>query len=201
MIKFKKDWPLKSVKLAPSGLRLEGTRIDLISPQLEDYEAWEKVRRRNQNFLKPYEPQWTKDALTKDFFKRRLKKQGKAMSEGRGVFFLIHDKKSNKIIGGINMNDIQYGAARYASLGYWLDKDLLRQGYMHEAGLLVIDYAFNTLKLHRLNAACLIANIASINLLLKLGFQEEGLAKKYLKINGKWQDHRLFGLINPNADF
>lgn len=196
MMKFKINWPLKKKSII-SYPQLKGQRIYLSVPKIENYKDWEEVRRRNQDFLKPYEPKWANNPLSKEFFKQRLKRQKKAMNAGRGVFFLIHHYESRKIIGGININDIQYGAARYASLGYWLDEPYLRQGYMSEAAHLVIDYAFDTLKFNRLNAACLSGNVASIKLLLKLGFKEEGFARKYLQINGKWRDHRLFGLINP----
>ena len=168
---------------------------------------WRQVRAKNQNFLTPYEPQWAADSLTKDFFMRRLKRQQKEWQSGRGCFFLIHHRDSKKIIGGINLNDIRLGAARHASLGYWLDETHQGQGYMTEAGLLVIDYAFHVLKLRRLNAACLPDNESSVKLLTRLGFEEEGFAKAYLQINGAWQDHRLFRVgegsksLNPKFIF
>lgn len=196
MIKFKKDWPLKNIKSKKLYPKLSGDRVCLSVPQLKDYHAWEAVRNSNKQFLEPYEPQWGEDALSKEYFKRRLEKQSKEMEGGRGAFFLIHHIDSNKIIGGININNIQYGAAYFASLGYWLDESCLSKGYMNEAARLAIDYAFKVLKLRRLNAACLPDNERSVSLLLKLGFEEEGFAKNYLQINGKWQDHRLFGLVN-----
>lgn len=196
MIKFKTALrPNKRAEnlLAP---RLQGQRISLKPPSIEDFDLWKEVREKNRFFLKPYEPEWSKDSLTQDFFLRRLDRQNTERKEGRGAYFLIH--RDHKIIGGINLNNIQMGAARHASLGYWLDQDYQGQGYMNEAAHVVIDYAFNVLKLKRLNAACLPDNERSINMLLKLGFEEEGYAKNYLQINGQWQDHRLFGLINKN---
>lgn len=195
-----KNWPLKKSQnsknenaLTP---QLEGFRVDLRFPDLADYVPWADVRRRNQAFLTPYEPQWSSDALSQDFFIRRLKRQQQEWQAGRGAFFLIHHKISKDIIGGINLNDIRMGAARHASLGYWLDEDSQGQGYMTEAGLLVMNYAFGILNLRRLNAACLVDNQPSIKLLTTLGFEEEGFAKQYLQINGNWQDHRLFGLAS-----
>ena len=176
--------------------RLSGQRIALKPPRLEDFEICRKVRSKNRFFLKPYEPKWTEDCLTKDFFIRRLERQSEESKAGRGAYFFIW--KNQNIIGGINLNNIQMGAARHASLGYWLSQPYQGQGYMNEAATLVIDYAFNVLKLNRLNAACLPDNDSSIKMLLKLGFEEEGFAKKYLQIDGKWQDHRLFGLCREN---
>jgi ribosomal-protein-alanine N-acetyltransferase len=163
---------------------------------IRDYQSWCDVRARNKEFLTPYEPQWADDALSKNFYKRRLIRQNQEMLAGRGLFFLIFCKKTKTAIGGFNLNNIQYGAARSASLGYWLDEAMQGQGYIFEAAQLAVNYAFDTLKLHRLNAACLPHNHRSANLLLKLGFEEEGFAKRYLQINGDWQDHRLFGCIN-----
>ena len=194
---FNPVWPRKKPAKQRLKPELEGFRIRLKSPELQDYPAWVTVRRNNAAFLKPYEPKWADDALSKDFFIRRLQKQDNELKAGRGVYFLIHHKADRKIIGGINLNDVRYGAARHASLGYWLDEAYQGQGYMSEAARLSIKYAFDVLKLRRLNAACLPDNDRSINLLLKLGFIEEGYAKAYLQINGTWQDHRLFGLIRP----
>jgi len=203
MMTFKKNWRLKKKAInlnsrpnSDTPLELEGQRIILRPSQLSDYPRWKKVRTRNQKFLKPYEPQWAENALSEDFFKRRLELQTQEMNAGRGAFFLIHHKDSHDIIGGVNLNNIQYGAACSASLGYWLDEGSQGFGYMHEATGLVMDYAFNILKLYRLNAACLPDNDRSIKMLLRHGFEEEGYAKNYLQINGMFQDHRLFGKIN-----
>ena len=199
MIKFKKDWRRKNSSTGELHPCLKGSRVYLRAPKWEDYNQWKSVRSFNQDFLRSYEPKWSEDALSEVFFKRRLKKQNKEVCSGRGSFFLIFHQKNNKIIGGINLNNIQYGAAHFASVGYWLDERHLKQGYMYESAELIIDYAFNSLKLSRLNAACLPKNNPSINLLLKLGFEKEGFAKKYLQINGNLEDHLLFGLVNPNT--
>ena len=74
----------------------------------------------------------------------------------------------------------------------------IRRGHMAEAVNLVLDYAFENLRLHRVEAACLIHNEPSRRLLLKLGFHEEGLARQYLCINGQWQDHRIFGILGSD---
>lgn len=204
MTKFNLAWlpkrPRKSTDklVATSPLKpvLTGFRIVLKPPCEADFDEWSLVRRKNQNHLKPFEPKWPKNCLGHDFFTRRLNRQDVEYKAGRGLYFLIHDKKTNHIIGGLNLNNIQMGAARHATLGYWIDQDYQGQGLMKEAITLLIGYAFKTLKLKRLNAACLPQNKRSINLLKSLDFEEEGFAKKYLQINGVWQDHVLFGLCN-----
>ncbi len=195
MIKFKQGWRRNFLSPHIITPDLEGERVILRPPCLKDYPVWSEVRNKNQQFLKPYEPEWASDCLTKDFFMRRLVRQEKEVDAGRGVFFLIHENADKKIIGGINLNNIQLGAARHATLGYWLDEKYKRRGYMYESASLAIDYAFDVLKLHRLNAACVFDNEASVGLLEKLSFEEEGFAKSYFQINGQWCDHRLFGLL------
>ncbi len=197
MIKFNKDWrPKKELSMAGKLLSpvLMSDRLILKPPAQDDYFLWRQVREKNRDFLKPFEPEWPKDCLTQDFYKRRLQRQDKDRQSGCGAYFFLHHAQSLKIIGGLNLNNIQMGAACHACLGYWLDDGAQGQGYMSEALSLIIPYSFNAIGLKRLNAACLIDNSKSANMLLKLGFEEEGTAKKYFEINGKWQDHRLFGL-------
>lgn len=172
-------------------------RIYLRPAQRRDCKQWLGIRRDSKDFLEPWEPAWPKDALSKQFFSRRMERLNREWKEGRSCSFLIFLRDDDRLIGAININNIHYGAARSGTLGYWLGHDYIGQGYMYEAGRAVIDFAFTDRGLHRLNAACIPDNGRSKNLLLKLGFDEEGYAKAYLKINGFWQDHILFGLNNP----
>jgi ribosomal-protein-alanine N-acetyltransferase len=175
-------------------LVLNGQRVFLRAPSLDDYPEWAFLRQSNQEFLTPYEPQWASDSLEKTAYLRRLQRQKEEVQAGRGLFFLIFDKQTNEMLGGINMNDIRYSIQQCATLGYWLAEAQQGRGLMTDAVEIVIDYAFQTLRLNRLNASCLPDNQRSVNLLNKLGFTEEGYAPRYLKINNQWQDHRLFGL-------
>lgn len=190
-------WAGKKEQTTPSlpGMALEGFRVVVRPCRNTDYSEWQRVRSRNMDRLKTFEPTWMMDALTQDFFSRRLHRHARDWVEDRAYCFLIFDKQEDRLIGGINLNHICRGAAQNASLGYWIDETYEGQGYMAEAGRLVIGYAFDTLKLHRINAACLPDNQRSKNLLARLGFEEEGFAKNYFKINGKWRDHTLFGLV------
>ena len=198
MIRFKRASRRKNDRYKLPDVLLESGRVYLCPPTADDWKEWLEVRQKNQEYLAVYEPSWSARYAEQDYYLNRLEKQKIEWEAGRGAYFLIHHAKNHNIIGGVNLNNISMGAARYASLGYWLDHDYEGQGYMRESIASVIDYAFNTLELRRLNAACLIENNRSARLLQSLGFAEEGLAKKYLQINGAWQDHRLFGLINEN---
>ncbi len=193
-------WPKKKLPdLQGIPLSLNGFRVRLRPPVLSDYEDWTNIRGKNKNYLTPFEPRWHEKALEKDFFQRRIARQHKDWKDGRAYSFLIIDRQNEKLIGGINVNHVCRGASQCGSLGYWIDEELQGQGLMAESLRLVIDFSFDQAGLHRLNAACLPRNDRSINLLLKLGFEEEGFAKKYIRINGVWEDHRLFGLINQKA--
>src|SRR5205085_694757 len=99
--------------------------------------------------------------------------------------------------GGITLSNIRRGVAQMGSLGYWCGQPFTRQGYTLAAVRAVGDFAFRTLSLHRLEAACLPENGPSRRLLAKAGFVEEGYAAAYLKINGAWKDHVLFGSVTP----
>ena len=189
----KTDWGLHNKKHIPS-LSLKSFRVLIRPPRSRDWGAWAAVRRQNKDYLKPFEPAWSHQCLTQEYFMRRLKKQTKDWLEDRAYSFLIFRRNSGQLIGGVNINHICRGAADYGTLGYWLDYDHQGQGYMYESLRLVMAYSFETLKLHRLNAACIPENSRSQSLLLSLGFEEEGYAKSYLQIDGRWQDHILFGL-------
>lgn len=161
--------------------------------RLEDWPQWAEVRGRNHIFLKPFEPQWAPDALSADYFRRRLLRQAEDWQNDKGNYFLIIKKENNTLIGGMNINNICRGAAQYTSLGYWIDRDHEGQGYMSECMRLTLRYCFEEIALHRINAACLPHNQRSRNLLLRAGFKEEGIGEKYMQIDGKWQNHILFG--------
>lgn len=173
---------------------LQGQNVYLRAPKPSDYQEWAQVRAANQEFLKPFEPEWPQDCLSVEFYKRRLKRQAQERREGRGEFFFIFEARDQNLIGGVNLNNIYGGALCHASLGYWIDQNYEGMGLMRDAVSCVIDHAFNTQGLRRINAACLPDNHRSIKLLQRLEFEEEGFAKAYYQINSVWQDHLLFGL-------
>lgn len=173
---------------------LQGFRISMRPPTQHDWLEWAEVRQKNKLYLEPFEPEWATDALTEDYFRRRLKLQFDEWQADRARAFLIFKWDGDELIGGMNINNICRGVAQYASLGYWISENEQGQGYMAEALKLTVRYCFENLKLHRVNASCLPHNERSKNLLLKGGFTQEGFAEKYLQINKLWQDHILFGL-------
>ena len=119
------------------------------------------------------------------------------MEPGEAFPFYISRQEDDALVGAVRLFHVRRGVAQTGTIGYWAGQPFARQGYMRDAVETLIRFAFQGLNLHRLEAACMPENDASANLLVKCGFLEEGYARAYLKINGDWRDHRLFGLIAP----
>ncbi|MBL8907573.1 MAG: GNAT family N-acetyltransferase [Rhizobiales bacterium] len=175
---------------------LKGTKVTLRVPQVADFEAWAELRTASREFLSPWEPTWPHDDLTRTAFRLRIKRYWRDIEDDLAYPFFIHDIQSGQLLGGLTLSNVRRGVAQMASCGYWIGESFTRRGYMTDAVRTVIAYAFDHLRLHRLEAACLPSNEASIRLLRKCGFVEEGIARRYLKINGRWEDHLLFGLVS-----
>lgn len=191
-------WSVKLKSPQPAlHCQLTTPRLELRPAREEDYGAWHRVRTLNECYLRTFEPAWPKDCLSEAFFQRRISRITQDWLADRGYSFLIFDSARRDLIGGININNVSRGAAQYASLGYWLDESSQGKGYMTEAAQGILDYAFSILSLHRMNAATLPYNHKSRAMLLRVGFTEEGFAKNYIQINGRRQDHVLYGM---NAD-
>jgi ribosomal-protein-alanine N-acetyltransferase len=176
-------------------LRLERRRVYLRYPIQSDWSDWSVLRAESQAFLAEWEPTWAADALSRGAFRRRLRIYKSEMRQGVTYSFLILRNADDTLLGGITLSNLRRGVAQTATLGYWIGAPHARQGYMSEALLATIEFAFRRLGLHRVEAACLPANEASRRLLLSCGFQEQGYAREYLRINGRWQDHQLFSIL------
>jgi len=180
----------------PPLFSLAGPRILLRTPEREDFVEWSKLRSESRGFLTPFEPSWPADAVTRAGFRRRLQRYALDWRTDQGYSFLLLRRADRTLLGGISLSNVRRGVAESGSLGYWVGERFARQGYMTDGLKLILTLAFNRLKLHRVEAACLPHNTASRRLLLKSGFREEGYAHQYLSIDGRWQDHVLFGLVD-----
>jgi ribosomal-protein-alanine N-acetyltransferase len=178
-------------------LRLEGPRIYLRPPRATDYRAWTQLRTQSRAFLTPWEPTWPETDLDRAAFRARLEAYARDLHTGEAWPFFILRKADDALVGAIRLFNVRRGVAESGVIGYWIGQPHARQGYMAEAVAAVIAFAFEDLRLHRLEAACMPENVGSARLLLKSGFREEGYAPAYLKINGDWRDHRLFGMTAP----
>lgn len=184
--------------LAPEPLIVRGRRVYLRAPQMSDYSAWAELRAGSRDHLIPWEPQWTRDELSRSAYRRRLRHYQREMREDMGYAFFIFAAGSDVMLGGLTLSNIRRGVAQAGSLGYWIGARYARQGHMSDAVAAVVTHAFEDLKLHRLEAACLPVNYGSIGVLERNGFEREGLARRYLKINGTWQDHLLFARVSED---
>lgn len=181
--------------LQPASVRVEGRRVHLRPPERADWPAWCELRGESRAFLKPWEPSWAPDALTRVAFRRRLARYAADWRDGEAYTFFVCRNEDSRLVGGIGLSHVRRGVAETASVGYWIGERFARQGYMTEALELVVRFAFTELRLHRLEAACLPTNVPSRRLLERGGFRQEGYAKEYLCIDGQWQDHLLFGRL------
>ncbi len=177
---------------------LAGDRVFLRVPQISDYVAWAKIRRESRDFLEPWEPTWSADALTRAAFRRRLRRYAREVREDQGIAFFIFRKQDNRLLGGITLSQIRRGVTQSASVGYWIGEPYARNGFMSDALRVTVRFVFEGLRLHRLEAACIPTNQPSQGVLRKCGFREEGLAREYLCINGIWQDHLLFAIVSTD---
>ena len=176
---------------------LEGEAVRLRPPRPSDYREWAELRRSSRDFLQPWEPTWPADDLTRTAYRRRLSIYGRDLELGQGYACFVLRKEDGALVGGMNLRDIRRGVAQMGALGYWIGKPYARRGYTQDAVRTIVGFAFDQLALHRVEAACLPENEASHRLLLKAGFEHEGRARAYLKIDGRWCDHLLFGKVNP----
>jgi ribosomal-protein-alanine N-acetyltransferase len=172
---------------------IEGEGVVLRTPQMTDFDEWAALREASRDFLAPWEPTWPKDDLTRGAFRRRIKRYTEDLRADQGYAFLIY--ADGALVGGLTMANIRRGVAQAGSLGYWMGLPFVRHGYMTAAVRAVIGFGFDTLRLHRLEAACIPSNAGSIRLLEKAGFVREGYAREYLCINGAWQDHLLYARL------
>ena len=185
----------KSSQRLPAEERIDGRNVYIRPPQDEDWRAWADLRERSRAFLVPWEPTWPADCLTRHAYRRRLRHYAEEWQSGTGYAFFIFSRAEGALRGGVTLTNVRRGVAQTGTLGYWVGAPFARQGVMTEGLGCVIEYAFDHLHLHRLEAACLLRNAASRGVLGKSGFREEGLAPKYLRINGTWEDHVLFALL------
>ncbi len=174
---------------------LSDGNILMRAPQGRDFRNWAAARAESRNFLQRWEPRWAPDELSLRAWRGRVVHAQRERRQGSGHNFLIFPVDQSVVFGGISVFNIRRGVSRSGQIGYWMSVDHAGKGHMSAALTLLVDYAFGELKLHRIEAACIPGNERSIRLLENAGFQREGLLKSYLQIDGKWQDHFLYALI------
>jgi ribosomal-protein-alanine N-acetyltransferase len=185
----------RTISISDPAAVIEGEGVYLRSPLPSDYAAWATLREASRDFLVPWEPAWPLDDLSRAAFRRRLKRYTEEQRNGNSYAFFLFRKQDAAFLGGLTIANVRRGVAQAGSLGYWIGLPYVRNGHMTAAVRATVPFAFSTLQLHRLEAACLPRNAASIALLRACRFEQEGLARQYLCINGRWEDHLLYARV------
>ena len=178
---------------------IRGNGIYLRYPRIADYLSWSRLRGESREFLTPWEPVWADDELTRGSFRRRIKRYQKETRQDSAYVFFVLRESDDALLGGCTLSNVRRGVTQCCTLGYWIGAKFAGRGYMTNAVKVLIPFVFKTLGLHRIEAACLTDNEPSKHLLARAGFRQEGLARHYLLINGKWADHLLFALLKEEA--
>ncbi|MFN0218754.1 MAG: GNAT family N-acetyltransferase [Hyphomicrobium sp.] len=172
-----------------------GATLVLRPPAISDYGAWAELRALSRAHLKSWEPSWAHDDLSRMMFRRRLRAYARDVRDDLGYSYFIADSSSGQLLGGVTLSNVRRGSSQSASLGYWIGAPFVRRGRMREAVSTLMTFAFGSLRLHRVEAATMPGNAPSIRVLESSGFQREGLARSFLKINGQWEDHLLYARL------
>ncbi len=167
--------------------------------RFRDQAAWERVRRANAEWLRPWEatlpPGSDVGPATYRALVRMLSKQAR---DGRMLPWLVFwdDPAGGKPVfaGQLTVSGIVGGSASWGQIGYWIDRRMAGRGIIPTAVALAVDYCFEVLRLHRIEIAIRPENTRSLRVVGKLGFRPEGLRPRYLHIDGDWRDHLVFAL-------
>jgi [ribosomal protein S5]-alanine N-acetyltransferase len=179
-------------------VELRDGRVGLRPLATSDARAWTEVRRRNADWLRPWEatvpPGDTSAPRTFRALVRDLRRQAR---DRRALPFAV--TVEGVFAGQVTVTNIVGGSARWAQVGYWIDRRYAGQNVIPTAVALVVDYCLLELKLHRIEVAIRPENLASLRVVEKLGITEVGYARGYLHIDGDWRDHRLFAITTEEC--
>jgi ribosomal-protein-alanine N-acetyltransferase len=175
---------------------LLGRRILLRPLRPDDFRTWQEVRGRNTEWLTKWEPSrppGSPDVFNdRSAFGLRCRARDREWQLGTGYGFGIFI--GGVFCGEVNLNSVQRGPFQNAYVGYWIDQEMAGNSYVPEAVVLVTRYAFDQLRLHRVQVSIVPRNIASRRVMEKLKFRDEGIAERYLEINGVWEDHVRYAM-------
>jgi ribosomal-protein-alanine N-acetyltransferase len=183
---------------------LIGRRVTLRSLTAADFPAWHEVRRRNIDWLTPWEPARNPNlpdvVESAEAFAMRCSARDRERQLGTGFGFGIYvpdppdGRRAKRFCGEINLSSVQRGPFQSAYVGYWIDRDQAGHGYMPEAVVLTARFAFEQVHLHRIQISIIPRNLRSRRVVEKLKLRDEGVAQRYLEINGVWEDHIRYAL-------
>lgn len=179
-------------------MKLSGKHIFLKFLKKTDAEPLARLHQKNRDFFQTYVPLRPDQFYTVEGQLDLILKNEDRRRNDLYYSFGIYLNDSEELIGNVMLSEVLRGSLQGCFIGYYLDQDHNGKGYTTEAVRLCVDYAFEELKLHRIEAGVMPRNAGSIRVLEKAGFHKEGIAKKNVKINGKWEDHQMLAIINEN---
>jgi ribosomal-protein-alanine N-acetyltransferase len=182
----------------PAALAPRGYGVALRAPAMGDFPQWADLREQSRGYLTPWEPIWPSDDLTRSGFRRRLRRYAEDAAADRAYPFLVFRESDGVLLGGVTLANVRRGIVQAGTIGYWVGQPYGGQGVMTAALRVLLPTLFGELNLHRIEAACIPTNNPSVRVLEKCGFTREGLARRYLCINGVWQDHLLYGMLHED---
>ncbi len=177
---------------------LTGSEIFIRFFEDADAESLLDLHLRNGELFQKYSPTFDDDYYTLDSKRKYISNAMKEREEDKKYSFGIFLKDNGKLVGDVSLYHIYRGSLQRCLIGYSLDKQYNGRGYATEAVSLAVGFAFNELKLHRVEAGVMLSNTGSMRVLEKAGFHREGIEQKGVKINGKWEDHQIFAIISDS---
>lgn len=196
-VRFQEQYFVHEIEMEQIGMVIETDRLALRPPRLDYAALCADFYRRNARFLSAYEPMRDEEFYTKEYQQMILLEEIAAQQEKTAASFYLFSKEHPKLlIGKISLNNIVWGGFCSCYMGYKMDEGHINRGYMTEAVEAVVRYGFETLGLHRIEANVMPRNARSMRVLEKCGFVNEGISRRYLKINGVWEDHVHMVVLN-----
>ena len=178
----------------PPRVELNGVLISIRPFDERDAPELLDLRTHNREFFGPFEPSSVVIPTTLDEQRERLDSERKDWDEGRGYVFGIFRSGDSELVGRIAFSHVTRAAWQNAVLGYFIDREQNGNGFATEAARLALGFAFSHAGLHRVQAGVMPRNTRSIGVVRRAGFREEGTARRYLEINGVWEDHIIFAI-------
>jgi ribosomal-protein-alanine N-acetyltransferase len=172
--------------------------LTLRQPAHSDFRSWASLREQSRAFLTPWEPVWAADHLSRKAFTNRVHWAQRSVTSGTAMPLFLERREDGALIGAITLDNIRRGPSQAGTLGYWTGEPFARNGYMREAILAIVHYAFVQLDLSRIEAACLPENKPSRGVLERCTFKYEGVAQSYLQIGGRWRTHVLYAALRSD---
>lgn len=183
--------------LRGDSIKMNGKHIYLRFLEEKDAEAMKQLYLGNREFFQKYSPKRDEDYYTYERHLKSIKNAIESRKIDKEYSFGIFLKENDCLIGDLDLTGVLRDVLQCCYIGYSLDSKYNGKGYMTEAVRLVAEYGFNQLHLHRIVAGVMPTNIGSLRVLEKVGFEKEGIARKNVKINGKWEDHVELSILNP----